>query len=370
MSRVRLDGITGRYGDHVALERLDLTVEEGEFLTLLGPSGCGKTTTLRLIAGFLAPASGRIYFDDEDVSNRTPNKRLIGMVFQDYALFPHMTVADNIGFGLRERGVPRAEIRHRVAELLDLVQLPGLEERYPAQLSGGQRQRVALARAVAFPPRVLLMDEPLGALDLKLREAMQDEIQRIQRELGITTVYVTHDQTEAMTMSDRIAVMDRGRLVQLATAEELYNHPRNRFVAEFIGKINIIPIEALGDENGMTTVRAGGSVIRVAEVRASARDGAVFAIRPEHLRLRAATDPADGENSIAGRVAELRYSGNLVRCHVDAGGGLIVVVETSPENGLAVTGQAVRVTWPYTRGSILADEVAKPAAVEQREAAE
>ena len=174
MSRVRLDGITGRYGDHVALERLDLTVEEGEFLTLLGPSGCGKTTTLRLIAGFLAPASGRIYFDDEDVSNREPSKRLIGMVFQDYALFPHMTIADNIGFGLRERSVPRAEIRRRVGELLDLVQLPGLEARYPAQLSGGQRQRVALARAVAFPPRVLLMDEPLGALDLKLREAMQD----------------------------------------------------------------------------------------------------------------------------------------------------------------------------------------------------
>ena len=356
MSRVRLDGITRRYGDHVALEKLDLTVKEGEFLTLLGPSGCGKTTTLRLIAGFLAPSSGRIYFDDEDVSDRPPSKRLIGMVFQDYALFPHMTIADNVGFGLRERGAARAEIRRRVGELLDLVQLPGLEDRYPSQLSGGQRQRVALARAVAFPPRVLLMDEPLGALDLKLREAMQDEIQRIQRELGITTVYVTHDQTEAMTMSDRIAVMDRGRLVQLATAEELYNHPRNRFVADFIGKINIVPVAALRHENGATTVRVAGNLIRVGEARASEGGDIVLAVRPEHLQLRPVATAVNGENALSGRVAEVRYSGNLVRCGVDVGDGIILVVETSPENALAVAGQAVQVTWAYTRGSILADE--------------
>jgi spermidine/putrescine ABC transporter ATP-binding subunit len=365
MSRVRLDGITRRYGDHVALEKLDLTVKEGEFLTLLGPSGCGKTTTLRLIAGFLAPSSGRIYFDDEDVSDRAPSKRLIGMVFQDYALFPHMTIADNIGFGLRERGAARAETRRRVTDLLDLVQLPGLEDRYPSQLSGGQRQRVALARAVAFPPRVLLMDEPLGALDLKLREAMQDEIQRIQRELCITTIYVTHDQTEAMTMSDRIAVMDRGQLVQLATAEELYNHPRNRFVADFIGKINIIPVTAPRRADGATTVQVGSNVIRVGEARAGGGGSIVLAIRPEHLHLRPAATAVNGENAVSGRIADVRYSGNLVRCGVEIGDGMTLVVETSPENALAVAGQAVQVTWPYSRGSILPDE---PAAGDRREA--
>ena len=210
MSRVSLRGVTARYGGVTVLHPLDLDIPEGQFVTLLGPSGCGKTTTLRLIAGFLTPHAGHILFDDEDVSRVPPNRRQIGMVFQDYALFPHMTVTENIGFGLRERGVGSAAIQRRVTELLELIHLQDYGRRYPAALSGGQCQRVALARAVAHPPRVLLMDEPLSALDVKLRETMQIEIQRIQRELGITTVFVTHDQAEAMSMSDWIVVMNGG----------------------------------------------------------------------------------------------------------------------------------------------------------------
>ena len=225
MSNVSLRGVTVRYSQVTALYPLDLDIAQGEFLTLLGPSGCGKTTTLRLIAGFIAPNAGKILFDGEDVSRVPPNRRQIGMVFQDYALFPHMTIAENIGFGLRERGASRGAIARRVRELLALIHLPDVADRHPSQLSGGQRQRVALARAVAHPPRVLLMDEPLGALDVKLREAMQVEIRTIQRALGITTIFVTHDQAEAMSLSDRIVVMNHGRVVQMGTARDLYERP-------------------------------------------------------------------------------------------------------------------------------------------------
>jgi len=356
MSRVTLEGVTGRYGDHVALERLDLEVKEGEFLTLLGPSGCGKTTTLRLIAGFLAPSTGRIFFDDDDVSHRPPNKRLIGMVFQDYALFPHMTIANNVAFGLRERGVGAADATRRVMELLDLIQLPGLGNRYPSELSGGQRQRVALARAVAYPPRVLLMDEPLGALDLKLREAMQEEIQRIQRDLGITTVYVTHDQTEAMTMSDRIAVMNGGKLVQLATAEQLYNRPANRFVADFIGKINIVPVTVERNGNGSTTVKAFDRTFLVDAPSGAAGHRLILAIRPEHLHLHPRDSFLEGVNCISGRIADVRYSGNFVRCSVDVAAGASLTVETSAENPLAVPDNAIQVAWRYDRAALLPDE--------------
>ena len=211
MSGVLLSAVTKKYGDVTALHALDLEIREGEFLTLLGPSGCGKTTTLRLIAGFIQPTSGTIFLGDDDITAVAPQHRKIGMVFQDYALFPHMTVRENIAFGLEERRYEKHRIPERVDELLELIRLPDMGDRYPSEVSGGQQQRIAVARAVAFPPRVLLMDEPLGALDLKLREAMQIEVRRIQRELSITTVYVTHDQTEAMNMSDRIAVMNDGR---------------------------------------------------------------------------------------------------------------------------------------------------------------
>ena len=226
LPKVVLEGVERRYGDVLALAALDLAVHEGEFLTLLGPSGCGKTTTLRIIAGFVDPTAGHVLIDGRDVVRLPPNKREVGMVFQNYALLPHLTVADNIAFGMKQRGASKAARAARVAELLDLIQLAGHEPRFPAELSGGQRQRVAIARAVAHPPAMLLMDEPLGALDLKLREAMQQEFRTIQRRLGITTLYVTHDQTEAMVMSDRIVVMQNGRVEQIGSPSEIYTGDR------------------------------------------------------------------------------------------------------------------------------------------------
>src|SRR5919109_31258 len=240
MARVVLTDVSRRFGGVTAVDGVTLDVGEGEFLTLLGPSGCGKTTTLRMIAGFLPPSRGRIVIDGEDVTRLPARRRNIGMVFQDYALFPHLTVAENIGFGLRERGTPRRRIGERVHELTALVRLTGLERRFPAELSGGQQQRVALARALAYTPRVLLMDEPLGALDLKLREAMQLELAQLQRRLGITTIYVTHDQEEAMTLSDRIAVMSEGRILQVGPPDEVYGRPRTAFVASFVGKVTLL----------------------------------------------------------------------------------------------------------------------------------
>ena len=248
MPHLSLQNLTKHYATVTALEGFDLTVETGELLTLLGPSGCGKTTVLRLVAGFIAPTDGQILIGGKDITNVLPNQRGIGMVFQSYALFPHLSIARNIAFGLEERGFGRAHIRKRVAELLGLIRLAEAEDRYPAELSGGQQQRVALARAVAYAPQLLLMDEPLGALDLKLREAMQLEFRRIQRELGITTLYVTHDQTEAMRISDRIAIMNMGRIAQLGTASEIFiTRPSSRSVADFLGKINFFPGKVLTD---------------------------------------------------------------------------------------------------------------------------
>src|SRR5262245_41101749 len=253
--KVVLEGIERRYGDVLALASLDLAVHEGEFLTLLGPSGCGKTTTLRIIAGFIDPTAGRVLINGRDVGRLPPNKREVGMVFQNYALLPHLTVNDNIAYGMKQRGASKTARATRVAELLDLVQLAGYEARYPAELSGGQRQRVAIARAVAHPPAILLMDEPLGALDLKLREAMQQELRAIQRKLGITTLYVTHDQTEAMVMSDRIVVMRSGRIEQIGSPADIYMRPATRFVASFVGSINFV---AVVSENG-PRCRANGT---------------------------------------------------------------------------------------------------------------
>jgi spermidine/putrescine ABC transporter ATP-binding subunit len=287
MSLVELKGVAKSYGSTVALHEVDLEVRQGEFLTLLGPSGCGKTTTLRLIAGFIEPTRGTILLGNEDVTRLPPHRREIGMVFQDYALFPHMTVHDNIGFGLRERGIGRAAIDRRVVELLDLIRLPHIARRYPSELSGGQAQRVAFARAIAHPPRVLLMDEPLGALDLKLREAMQIELRRLQQALSITTIFVTHDQGEAMNMSDRIAVMNLGRIEQIATAEDIYGEPASRFVASFVGQINLIEGTVIGSAAGYATLSTKNErAIRVRATGAIA-DGSrhAAAIRPEKLRL-------------------------------------------------------------------------------------
>ena len=286
MPHLRFDRVTKFYGTTRALHEVELAVEQGELLTLLGPSGCGKTSLLRLAAGFIEPTHGRILVDDADVTRLPPNRRSIGMVFQNYALFPHLTVAQNIGFSLEERGLPRAQVRGRVDELLQLIGLPESRERYPAQLSGGQQQRVALARAIAYAPRVLLMDEPLGALDLKLREAMQLEIRRIQKTLGITTLYVTHDQSEAMRISDRIAVMNGGAIEQCGTTAEIYASPRTQFVANFMGKINLVhgSVAALGDDS--VSVRTDVGMLRAARSNGIAvGEDVVLGIRPDEIEV-------------------------------------------------------------------------------------
>jgi len=356
MSRVTFERVVKQYGTVTALQSLDLDIAEGEFLTLLGPSGCGKTTTLRLIAGFISPSSGNIYLGEEEITHLPPEKRNVGMVFQDYALFPHMTIEDNIGFGLVERGVDKRSVRTRVQELLALVSLPGVENRYPAQLSGGQQQRIAVARAVAYAPKVLLMDEPLGALDLKLRESMQVELSRIQQELGITAVYVTHDQTEAMNMSDRIAVMNHGILDQIGTAEEIYDSPRTKFVADFVGQINFLPARTVGSENGWTIIDTPGGRTRVSnDERVPSGDNVSFAIRPERLGIIMPGEIPAGKESMEGRVTEVRFAGNRMMIHAMVGGDSQIVVEAGRADPPTEAGERILVTWNAEDGIVLAD---------------
>jgi putative spermidine/putrescine transport system ATP-binding protein len=322
---VRLAGIRKTFGHVVAVDGVDLDVSQGEFFTLLGPSGSGKTTVLRLIAGFERPDAGRIELAGVDVSRRPPYARDVNTVFQDYALFPHMTVGENIAYGLRVRGIPRRERRGRVEEMLKLVRLPGLGSRKPIQLSGGQRQRVALARAIVNRPSVLLLDEPLGALDLKLRQEMQIELKRIQREVsevGITFVYVTHDQEEALTMSDRLAVFNEGRIEQVGTPADVYERPATEFVAGFVGVSNVIR-----------------------------RGGRAFTVRPEKIRMvEDGGAGRGGDNSETGRIRDVVYVGMLTRYIVDLdGGGELIVVrqnlETSSQEALEQRGRRVRLEW-------------------------
>ncbi len=356
MSRVLLTRVAKQFGDFTALKSLDLEVKEGEFLTLLGPSGCGKTTTLRLIAGFLTPTSGTILLGDEDVTRVAPQHREIGMVFQDYALFPHLTIGDNIGFGLQERRYPKKKIRQRVGELLDLIQLPEVYDRYPSEVSGGQQQRIAVARAVAYPPRVLLMDEPLGALDLKLREAMQVELRRIQQELRITTVYVTHDQTEAMNMSDTIVVMNLGEIEQMGSAEEIYNHPRTRYVANFVGQVNTLSGRLLGHREGIVIIGTD-----IGEFRCAAKSGVgvgsevMIAIRPEHISLESNTvGPSDGTvNRVSGTVATRHFAGNLVSVSVTMEDGSIISLEDRPRLLDVQPGERVTLVWRVDESMLL-----------------
>ncbi len=258
MTEVRIEELVKIYGTVVAVDNLTLTIREGEFFTFLGPSGCGKTTTLRLIAGFEYPDKGRIYFDNKDVTFLKPYERNTAMVFQNYALWPHMTVYDNIAYGLRLRKMSKDEINKRVKRVLELIRLEGMENRYPTQLSGGQQQRVALARALVVEPSILLLDEPLSNLDAKLRLSMREEIKRIQKELGITTIYVTHDQEEALTMSDRVAIMNKGRVMQIGTPDEVYYKPRNIFVATFLGRSNLMKGQIVSLEDGNVTVDVSG----------------------------------------------------------------------------------------------------------------
>lgn len=355
MSRVLLTKVEKRFGDVVALKSLDLEVREGEFLTLLGPSGCGKTTTLRMIAGFEQPDKGTILLGDEDVTMVAPQHREIGMVFQDYALFPHMTIEDNIAFGLKERGYEKSKINARVKELLDLIRLPQVHDRYPSEVSGGQQQRIAVARAVAYPPRVLLMDEPLGALDLKLREVMQTELRRIQQELQITTVYVTHDQTEAMNMSDRIVVMNEGEIEQMGGAEEIYNQPKTSFVANFVGQVNLLPGtigETLNGECRVET-KVGSFVTPMIKFGETGHD-VVLAIRPELMRLQNGADGAsDTTNCVNGTVIGKSFAGNLMKVTVEVADDLELVVEHAPRQYQHNIGDQVSVSWSKDDGIAL-----------------
>ncbi|MCC6008477.1 MAG: ABC transporter ATP-binding protein [Rhodobacteraceae bacterium] len=356
MSSVTLTGVSKAYGSVTALQPLDLEIREGEFLSLLGPSGCGKTTTLRIVAGFVEPTTGHVAIGGRDVTHTPPQKRNIGMVFQDYALFPHMTVADNIGFGLRERRVSRAQEQARVRELLDLIHLPQIADRFPSEISGGQAQRVALARAVAYTPAVLLLDEPLGALDLKMREAMQAEIRRIQQELGITALYVTHDQTEAMSMSDRIAVMKDGVMAQIGTAQEIYDSPSSRFVAGFVGQINLAEGTFLGGDAGQAVAEIAGLRLRgTAAGTPNVGAPVTMAIRPEAIVLTSAcTQTGAQDNVLDGTIKAIGFAGNLARVEVE-GAGISLIVELRPAELRHARGEAVRAVWPAARTRFLTE---------------
>ncbi|MCB1447653.1 MAG: ABC transporter ATP-binding protein [Rhizobiaceae bacterium] len=309
---VSLEGVTKTYGNFTALHATDLSVGEGEFVTLLGPSGCGKTTTLRLIGGFERTSSGRILISGEDMTSRPPYERPVNTVFQDYALFPHMSVSQNIAYGLsvKSNNVPGADRAARVTEALALVGLAGMADRRPEALSGGQRQRVAMARAIVRRPRVLLLDEPLSALDVKLREGMQVELKRLHRELGITFVMVTHDQTEALALSDRIVVMNQGRVAQIGSPTELYDNPSTPYVADFIGAANLLEAEAAGRDGALAAFRLGGTVVRSARVASAAVTGkAILGIRPERF-LVSGTETA---NRLALTIKEVLFHGDRLR---------------------------------------------------------
>jgi putative spermidine/putrescine transport system ATP-binding protein len=345
---------TGKTYDGVirVVDDLHLDVERGEFLTLLGPSGSGKTTTLMLLAGFETPTSGEILLEGKPLSRVPPYQRDIGMVFQNYALFPHMSVAENIGFPLSVRGVPAADIARRVERALDMVQLGGFGGRRPAQLSGGQQQRVAVARALVFEPKLILMDEPLGALDKQLREQMQLEIRRLHQRLGVTMIYVTHDQAEALTMSDRIAVFHRGRIQQLDTPERMYEYPRNAFVARFIGENNRLDgtLEANADGRCSIRVAAGDTRIEGTLVEpVESGDAVTVSLRPERVQIRAAGHGLDGHPGcrLAGSLQEIIYLGDHVRARVAlAGNGEFMVKRPIDEaHALPRIGAAVDVFW-------------------------
>jgi ABC-type Fe3+/spermidine/putrescine transport system ATPase subunit len=327
-----------RFGATAALESASLSVQRGEFLTLLGPSGSGKTTLLRIVAGFEAPTSGEVMLRGRPISGLSPAERELGMVFQQYALFPHMRVADNIAYGLKLRGWDRARIRERVGEMLEAVRLPGLEDRYPRQLSGGQQQRVSFARALAYSPEILLMDEPLGALDRALRIEMEQEIRRIHRDLGTTVVYVTHDRQEALALSDRIAIMRAGRIVAVGTPEELYYRPPDAFVASFFADANLLPAEVLERSNGRATVRCLGGQLDCA-VAGEPGDGAVLSVRRRSLRMRG----EEGEFVVAGVVAETLLFGDErhITLDVPEAGPVVAVTDARESAGLQV-GEAVR----------------------------
>lgn len=357
MARVTIENLCKRFGADNVIDQVSLDVKEGEFITLLGPSGCGKTTTLRIVAGFLSPDSGRVLFNGDNITGTPTQKRQLGMVFQDYALFPHLSVAENIGFALKATGTPKAEIGKRVRELLDLIRLPAVADRYPAQLSGGQQQRVAIARALARTPAVLLMDEPLGALDLKLREAMQAELHAIQRQLGITTIYVTHDQEEALSLSDRIALMRRGKIEQLDGPRDIYGNPATPFSAFFLGKINFLPGE-ISEKDGkhyyVDTTRGRVRAPVNAQSNFGVGDSVLLAVRPEHLRL--SQSDLRGVNHLPGIVKREKFTGKVLQFEVAIDDDTSTIVDGTTDQQLD-PGRATNVVWDIDATNIYKHEI-------------
>ncbi|MGD9843752.1 MAG: ABC transporter ATP-binding protein [Variibacter sp.] len=352
---LKLEDVSRSFGPVVALERTTLTIAAGELLSLLGPSGCGKTTTLRIVAGFETPDTGRILVGGRDITGLSPNHRRLGMVFQDYSLFPHMTIGQNVSFGLRMAKLPRADITERTRRILDLVRLPGFDDRFPHQLSGGQQQRVALARSLVTNPSILLLDEPLGALDKNLRESMQFELRRIQQSLGITTVMVTHDQEEALTLSDRIAVMDRGRILQVGTPTEVYDRPRTRFVSEFLGTANLFVGRMAGGSGAAPVALAqregSESQIQIAVPERDRRnegDAVMIAVRPEKMHLTRSRNGADNafEAQVMGHV--FRGTHRAYQVSLPDGRGEVIVYQQAVSDGdepVLAVGRRAWVSW-------------------------
>ena len=352
MASVELKRVSKQYGDAVAVADMSLQIAHGEFVALLGPSGCGKTTTLQILAGFLEPTSGDILVDGESMRGVPPHKRNVGVVFQSYALFPHLSVFDNVAFGLKMRRQGEAEVAGRVAQALDLVQLTGLEKRYPRELSGGQQQRVALARALVIEPAVLLLDEPLSNLDANLREQMRFEIRQIQRRIGITTVFVTHDQSEAMAAADRLVVMSKGSIRQVGTARQVYETPVDLFVAEFIGQANLLrgTVTYKGAADAELLLAPDVTLRAPHQGAVQVGHSAVLALRPEDIRLADAAQP--GLNNLSCRVVRVNYLGSLSNVGVQVGETQLVV--SLPRDASQVAeGQYATICWPYSAGILL-----------------
>jgi spermidine/putrescine transport system ATP-binding protein len=346
---LELRGVSKTFGTVRAVDDLSLQVRKGEFLSLLGPSGCGKTTTLRIVAGFEQPSTGEVYLQGQRLGSTPPYRRHVNTVFQQYVLFPHMTVYQNIAFGLRMKGLPKDDTRSRVTAMLKIVELSGYEARFPHQLSGGEQQRVGLARALVNEPVVLLLDEPLGALDLKVRKRMQLELKRIHREVGITFLYVTHDQEEALVLSDRIAVMNRGRLEQLDSVEHIYLRPRNTYVSDFIGEVNLFSGTLVQEATGVRTIRTseGDSLTVDISDHLLAGTAVEVAVRPEKVRL--CTDPAEGENAFAGTIIDHAFLGPMTKYFVRLDSGKEVMIlrqnQGDANDRLLQPGERVTVSW-------------------------
>ncbi|PQO22141.1 polyamine ABC transporter ATP-binding protein [Rhodobacteraceae bacterium WD3A24] len=355
MSYVEFQGISKQFGETLAVEDLDISIAQGEFFSLLGPSGCGKSTTLRMLAGFVTPTTGQIHVHGRDITRLPPEARDIGIVFQNYAIFPHMTVYDNIAFGLVERNMTKRDIRRKVEAALEQVGMSGYERRFERELSGGQKQRVALARVLVIEPEILLLDEPLSALDKKMREEMKFWIKEIQRSVGITTIYVTHDQSEALTMSDRIAVMEGGRVLQVGTPVEIYEYPASRFVAEFIGESNLLSGRVQEVTDGRCEIDLGPAAVPAqAPSGAPLSEGSEVAllIRPEMIRLHKVSE--DEAPMLEGRIAEEVYQGSLRRYQVEtAGQKLTVEVANRPDLPLRSAGEAVALYWNTESGVVV-----------------